>query len=248
MSLSQIEELCERGQLLLMEMKYLEAETVLSQAESRAWAASEWDELSRLYLPLQETRRQRRQRCGEGAVCLDLVARSATDSIDAQQIVESISHGQLLVAGWGTIEPAMRVRQLALEQQLYLETFLGAVYPFEGGLITVIVPQPPEAAMPSPTPRSLAALRRALPADCLLLSPEELPSGKQPGSAESFALTMSLWERLHAPFLSRAETEPDPLTKMRLFRETILVDYGCELAHQHLAAVARELQRGGARA
>jgi len=246
MSLGQIEEQCERGQLLLMEMKYLEAERVLAGAESQAWGAKAWDLLSRLYLPLQETRRQRRQRCGEGIVCLDLVARSASESIDADKIVGDIPHGQLLVAGWGTIEPALRVRKLAAERELYLETFLAAVYPVADGQVTVVVPNGAEAKMPAPTPRSLDALRGVLPADCLLLAPGELPAGKQGGSARSFALTMSLWERLHAPWLARAEAEADPLRKMRLFRETIEVDYGCEFAHQHLADVARAMRSPGA--
>jgi hypothetical protein len=245
MSLAQIEDQCERGQLLLMEMKYLEAENVLAEAESQAWGAGAWDLLSRLYLPLQETRRQRRQRCGEGIVCLDLVAHSASEPIDANRIIDGIPHGQLLVAGWGTIEPALRVRRLAAERQLYLETFLAAVYPIENGQVTVIVPKGGQAEMPAPTARSLDALRGALPADCLLLAPGELPTGKQKGSAQSFALTMCLWERLHAPWLTRAERESDPSTKMRLFRETIDVDYGCEFAHQHLADVARELRRRG---
>jgi hypothetical protein len=56
---------------------------------------------------------------------------------------------------------------------------------------------------------------------------------------------MSLWERLHAPFLARAESAVDPLEKMRLFRDTITIDYACELAHQHLAAVASQLRRHG---
>ena len=66
MSLAEIEQQCELGQRLLMEMEYLKAERVLADAESQAWAGQAWDVLSRLYLPLQEARRQRRQRCGEG--------------------------------------------------------------------------------------------------------------------------------------------------------------------------------------
>jgi hypothetical protein len=52
---------------------------------------------------------------------------------------------------------------------------------------------------------------------------------------------MALWERLHVPFLAAADAEANPLRKIAGYRQTIEVDYACELAHQHLADVAREL-------
>lgn len=242
MSLAQIEEQCELGQRLLMEMEYLEAERVLGGAESAAWTAQAWDVLARLYLPLQETRRQRRQRCGEGTACLDLAAQSASDCIDPLRIVDDIPHGQLLVAGWGTLAPAIQVRESAAIGKLYLETFLGAIFPVGDKQVTVIVPRA-DAMLPAPTPRTLDALRLALPENCLVFTTGELPPGRKPGTTETYALTMALWERLHAPFLARAEAETDLLEKMRLFRETIAVDYGCEFAHQHLADAARQMRR-----
>ena len=243
MSLADIEEQCELGQHLLMEMQYLEAERVLADAESRAWDGHAWNVLSRLYLPLQETRRQRRQRCGEGTVCLDLAARDRPPTgSDSREIVDEISHGQLLVAGMGTIEPAVQIRALAAGRKLYLETFLAAVFPVANETCIVIVPRA-DASLPVATPRTLDELRRELPENCLILPAGELPPGRKPGTTETYALTMALWERLHAPFLARAEKETDPLEKMRLFRETIEVDYGCEFAHQHLANVARQMRR-----
>src|SRR5438128_1050504 len=124
---------CELGQRQLMEMKYLEAEETLASAEQDAWAARDFDTLSRLYMPLQEARRQRRQRCGEGIVCLDLVAAGPDDHISGKHVVENFPHGQLLVAGWGTIEPAKQVRELQREHGLFVETFLAAVYPIGAG-------------------------------------------------------------------------------------------------------------------
>jgi hypothetical protein len=50
---------------------------------------------------------------------------------------------------------------------------------------------------------------------------------------------MSLWERLHAPFLASADAEVDPMRKIEAYRRAIQVDYACELAHQKLADVAR---------
>src|SRR5205814_7216971 len=104
MTTTDLQSRCELGQQQLMQMQYLEAEATLAAAEADAWTARDFDTLSRLYMPLQEARRQRRQRCGEGFVCLDLIATGPADEIDGRRIVENYLHGQLLVAGWGTIE------------------------------------------------------------------------------------------------------------------------------------------------
>ena len=82
MTPSDVQALCEQGQQLLMETRYWDAERALAQAERIAWEARDWDTLARLYMPLQEARRQRRQRCGEGVIALDLLAEGASDQID----------------------------------------------------------------------------------------------------------------------------------------------------------------------
>src|SRR5689334_9019333 len=112
MSSPTLQDLCAIGQEKLMEMQYLQAEDALMQAEQMAVTASDWDTLARLYMPLQECRRQRRQRCGEGTVCLDLISRGPDDRITGEHVIKHYSHGQLLVAGWGTLEPALEVRAL----------------------------------------------------------------------------------------------------------------------------------------
>src|SRR5437868_641775 len=91
-----IQSQCELGQSLLMETKYLEAEATLAAAEREAWRRREFDTLARLYMPLQETRRQRRQRAGEGVVCLDLIAQGPDDHLDGRHVVQNFPHGQLL--------------------------------------------------------------------------------------------------------------------------------------------------------
>src|SRR6059058_2834830 len=139
MSADDLQARCELGQQQLMRTEYLDAEATLAAAEADAWAARDFDTLSRLYMPLQETRRQRRQRCGEGVVALDLIATGPQDQIDGRQIVENYPHGQLLVAGWGTIAPALKVRELQREHKLYVETFLAAVYPVAGGGRAVVI-------------------------------------------------------------------------------------------------------------
>jgi hypothetical protein len=233
---------CEEGQRQLMQTNYLDAERILASAEADAWADRDFDTLSRLYMPLQEARRQRRQTCGEGIVCLDLLAESPGDQLSGQHIVENFSHGQLLVAGWGTIEPAITLRRLQQRHALYLETFLGAVYPLDTGPVVVIVPLENDR-LPDASTRTRDELIAKLPPNCLIMSPAELPAGRHKGDTITFAQVSAIWERLHAPFLSSALSEQDPLRKIQACRRTIAVDYACELAHQHASAAARQLAR-----
>jgi len=242
MSSEALQAACEVGQRLLMETQYLAAERALAGAEAEALASGDYDTLSRLYMPLQETRRQIRQRCGEGVVHLRLLASGPDDQPDAERIVEEIPHGQLLVAGWGSIRPAMEVRRLAAERGLYLETFLGAVYPVGAGRLVAIVPTA-DVSLPEDKVGSLDGLLGALPPHSLAFNETELLPGPRLGTPETYAHVMELWERLHLPYLAAADMLADPLQKIQGYRRTIEVDYACELAHQKLSAVARELGR-----
>ena len=243
MTFEALQELCEAGQEALMRMDYLRAEAALAEAERHAWDAREWDTLARLYMPLQEARRQRRLRCGEGTVALDLVAEGPDDRVDGRRVVENYPHGQLLVAGWGTIEPALRVRRLQAEHSLFVETFLAAVYPVGGGRAVAIVPTE-DVRLPDPSPRqSIDRLLAELPPHSTVLNAAELPRGPVRGTTETYARVMDLWERLHLPFLAAADMQADPVQKIEQYRRTIRVDYACELAHQKLSGVARELER-----
>lgn len=233
---------CERGQQLLMRTQYLQAERILVAAERQACAAEDYDTLARLYMPLQEVRRQIRQRCAEGTVHLSLTAQGANDQVLARHVIENYPHGQLLVAGWGSIQPALEVRRLARENDLYLETFLAAVYPLHDRRAIVVVPLE-EVALPAPQPRTLEQLGALLPAHCLVLSEGQLPELSRPGTPETFAAVAALWERLHQPFLAQADAEPDPRRRIAGYRRTLCVDYACELAHQKLSDVARQLAR-----
>lgn len=240
-----LQSLCAQGQAQLVAMDYLAAEKTLVQAEELAFAANDFDTLSRLYMPLQEARRQKRQRCGEGTVCLDMISSSPADSMDPQEIVTKYPAGQLLVAGWGSIEPARRVRELQIERRMYAETFLAAAYPVHAGMAVAIVPLA-DVRLPPPTPMPLDELIRKLPAHSIVMNRAELPAGPQAGTSQTYAYTMALWERLHAPFLAAADMLIDPIQKIQAYRKAICVDYACELAHQKLADVARSIRRSGA--
>ena len=229
-----------------MRMEYLAAEATLARAERAAYAALDWDQLSRLYMPLQEARRQRRQRCGEGIVCLDLLAEGPEDKLEGRHVLEHYPHGQLLVAGWGSTEAARDVRAIAAERGLYAETFLAAVYPeSRGGRVVVIVPLP-ETRVPEAGTRSVDELTAQLPPGCLVLRDGDLPRGPQKGTFETYGQVMAMWERLHAPFLAAADAEEDPVARIEAYRKVIRVDYACELAHQRLSDVARDLARRAA--
>jgi hypothetical protein len=225
MPVGDIQAICELGQRQLMGMEYLLAERTLAEAEAVAWKIHDFDALSRLYLPLQEARRQRRQRCGEGIAQLDIWAQNPGDRLDPRKIVQDHPQGQLLVAGWQTIEPALVVRRLAAELGLYVDTFLASVE--LGGAIQIwpLPDSPPE--------------RR------LIIQQADFPRGLASSSPETYGRVMALWERLHSPFLAEADAESDPMKKMALYRRTIGVDYACELAHQRLAEAARRRQSSG---
>ena len=246
-----LQALCEQGSDLLVRTRYLEAEAALVPAEEQAWASRDWDTLSRLYMPLQEARRQRRQRCGDGTVKLDWVAQSPYEGIDAATVLQAQPNGQMLVAAWGTIGPAADLRRLAAEQGLYAETFLAAVYPVadpvapnEMSRVVVIAPLPDAPLPDAATAQPPEELPKLLPPGCLVLRPDELPAGQRKGTTQTYAEVMALWERLHRPFLAAADAEPDPVRRMELYRTTIRVDYACEFAHQRLSNVAKELARG----
>ena len=237
MTPEQADTLCEHGQRELMRTNYLEAERLLSLVEAAAWEARDYDLVARVYMPLQEAQRQKRQRCGEGAVRLDIIARDC----DVRGIVDQHPFGQLLVAGPGTIAPAIAVRRAARERGLYLETFLAAAYATGQGTALAVIP---EATSPVPELRpwtSAADLAAALPPGAFVLMADDLLHGPQQGNAQTYAQVMGLWERLHQPFLAMANEANDPMAKMAGYRRTIAVDNACELAHQKMSEVARRM-------
>ena len=217
-----------------MAMEYRQAECAFVQAEGLALAQNDFDALSRLYMPLQESRRQRRQRCGEGIIRLNLIAQNAAEIISPEKIADQFPQGQLLIAGWGTIQPATELRRLQEERGQYAETFLAAVYPIESARVIAVVPTD-EVALPAAEPMSIDRLLRRLPPHSVVFTEDQLPRPQ-------YSEVMALWERLHAPYLAAADQEVDPMRKkIDAYRKTIRVDYACELAHQHLSDLARRI-------
>ena len=60
---------------------------------------------------------------------------------------------------------------------------------------------------------------------------------------ETYSEVMTMWEKLHSPFLAQADATAEPQRRIEAYRQTIRVDYACELAHQKLADAARFLGR-----
>jgi hypothetical protein len=238
----ELQSLCDEAQQQLQRLEYLACERTLERAERMALEREDYDSLARLYMPLQEARRQRRLRCGDGVVRLDLLAEGPGHALDAAQIVDRYPHGQLLVAGWCSIEPGARLRRLQRERDLYVEAYLAAVYPVGAARAVVIVPTA-DVGLPSASNESIDELMRCLPAHSIVMGEGALLRGERRGTTETFAHTMSIWERLHAPFLGAADMQVDPLQKIHAYRRTIEVDYACELAHQKLSDTARQVAR-----
>ena len=237
MDSNQIQLLCQRGQDQLSRMEYLAAEASLAEAEQLAWTARDFDALARLYMPLQEARRQRRQGCAEGRIRLDILAGGPNRQPDARSVVQETGQGQILVGGWGSIHPALEARRAQGELGLYVDVFLAAVYPGEAGRIVVIVPVR-GAALPPPEPMATGELIRRLPAHSVAMFAAELPKGSM---AHAQAWVMAMWRRLHAPYLAAAQAQADPIRRIEALRQAIVVDYACELAHQKISDTARKL-------
>jgi hypothetical protein len=240
-----LQTLCERGQELLMATDYLSAERVLAQAEQMAWDAKDWDAISRLYMPLQEVRRQKRQRCGEGVVCLNLFVDQAMHNDEfhctyssVNQVIEKFPHGQLLVAADSTLAPAIAVRSLAAKRNLYLETFLAAAYSI-GKQRAIVIVGLEESRLPSADQiTQIDQLIHQMPQHSLIFTEEELGDPAR----WTFGRVMEIWERLHLPWLAAADAEADLIRRMAAYRQAIRVDNACELAHQKLADTAMRME------
>lgn len=237
-----IESLCAQGQAALLETEYLAAEQALVSAEEMAWAAADYDALSRLYMPLQEARRQRRQFCGDGAF-QTIAAKSQGETLNAEAIADQFPRGQLIVAGFGTIAPAVNLRAVAQARQLYLETPLAAAYDVSGQTVLLVVPTA-DVTLPSPEKvGSLDSLLRQSPAHSVIIPLDAIPSNRAKGDSGTFGYLMGVWETLHAPFLALADNAVDPKQKLIGYRQTLRIDYACEFAHQRFSQTARELSR-----
>lgn len=235
----EIQSFCQQGQALLEGNEYLAAESVLVKAEQLTRLAEDWITLSRLYMPLQEARRQRRLRCAEGASLLDLITTHPDQPIDPRAILDAHPQGQFLIAGYGTLAPAARFRELSQSAGCYADTFLAAAYPILGGATAVVIAPTANTGLPPADTYTIDGLLGLLPPHVILLNAADLPPSGDTSPA-TLAWVQSLWERLHLPFLAMADSTQHPVHKIDAYRQVLTVDYACELAHQRLSDTARK--------
>ena len=233
-----IQSLCEHGQRALLATEYPAAERYLAAAESLAWAAKDYDALARLYMPLQEARRQRRQQSADGP----FVTRMLTDTMEAVELAGDSKRGQFIVAGRASIVPAVLLRMVAAQRGRLFDVPLAVAYRAEGQPFVLIVPTP-DTPLPFDLEYTVDSLMRAIPPGSVLTPADALPPDQKCGDALTFGYMMSLWEKLHAPLLAAADALPDGDAKIEAYRATIRVDYACEFAHQRLSETARRLLR-----
>lgn len=221
--------------------EYIAAEALLAQAEQLARTAEDWITLSRLYMPLQECRRQRRLRCAEGDCQLSLISTDPDQPIDPQTILNNHPQGQFLIAGYGTLAPAAEFRRLAAKAGCYADTFLAAAYRIVGGATAVVIAPHANTGLPPADTYSIDNLLGLLPPHVILLNAADLPPAGDTSPA-TLASVQSLWQRLHLPYLAMADNTQHPIHQIDAYRQVLTVDYACELAHQRLSDTARKFK------
>jgi hypothetical protein len=197
-------------------------------------------------MPLQEARRQRRQWCGDGAFVTHTLQGPTNQPLNAAKIAEEFPRGQIIAAGHATIEPALALRKIAADRQLYLDVPLAATYRIGNGIAVLFVPTP-DVALPHGDVETIDELLQQSPPHSVLLPAPHLPRTQERGDARTFDFVMDLWESLHRPFLAMAQATTNPRQRLAAFRRTIEVDYACELAHQQFSETCHELARHGRR-
>lgn len=240
-----IQALCQQGQQLLEANDYLPAEQVLIQAEQIARDLADWNTLSRLYMPLQEARRQRRLLCAEGVCQMDVIAPGPDEPVDVKALLSAHPQGQFLIAGYGSLAPAAEFRRLAAQAGCYADALLAAVYPIIGGAQAIVIAPHANTGLPPAGTYTIDALMRLLPPHVILLNREDLPPAGDKSPA-TLAWVQSLWQRLHLPYLAMADNTQTPIHRIDAYRQVLTIDYACELAHQRLSDTARQIRSAAA--
>ena len=129
-----IETVMENASVALTEMRYFECERLCVEALGMARAGEDFDSYSRIMLPLQEARRQRRQVATEAGVAV-----LSGERLSAGEIVDRHEAGCLLmVSPPYSREDERRVRELALERERFIEPLVldgeGLRKAFEGAM------------------------------------------------------------------------------------------------------------------
>jgi hypothetical protein len=115
-----IDNLMQQASRKLASMEYLDAERLCLAALAEAKAAGDFDRYARIVMPLQESRRQRRQIAADAGVFV-----LAGERLSAVDVLRRHPRGCLLMIDPPyTIEDVRAIRRLASEQKRHVEAIL----------------------------------------------------------------------------------------------------------------------------
>ncbi|MCC5830613.1 MAG: hypothetical protein JJU36_14295 [Phycisphaeraceae bacterium] len=209
----------------LATMRYLECERLCARALRQAQHEDNWIEFSRILLPLQESRRQRRLLAADTAVRL-----GASVSSQRDQLLPPLgSAGCLLLTGHDAMHDVQPLLKIADERSLFLELLVAGIDSTKGDW-NLIAP-------------GLGSVDCPMEAPPHELQNHWITAARKSDLARAAAWFLEASERLGdrvldaAPTMKRARERADYLLRAL----DVVRDH--ELLHQHLAETAVELAR-----
>lgn len=225
-----LDDIMEQASQALAELDYPGCEALCMRALAEARARGDWAFYSRVVLPLQEARRQKRQAALDGPIRLG----TASYVGDALGLIERLPAGALVVTAPLAPDDADRVDRAARDSGRAIEVLFAqpdadgkfwAVHTYRGQLYQALRPAPP-ADM----------LGQALPGQ------DALP-GSQLTPAHWF---MQASEALGNAAIALANEPMDAIDRVALLEQALCAVGDHELLHQRLADAARAMHDGGA--
>lgn len=225
-----LDDIMERASQALSDLDYPRCETLCLEALAQARGRGDWAGYSRVILPLQEARRQKRQAALEGRVRLG----TAQHNGDVLSLIDGLDAGCVVITPPLSTDNASRLDEAVRAAGRPIEVLYAqpdpdgqfwTVHTFQGQLYKALRPAPPEAMREKPLPGQVA-----LPGD---------------------ALTPAHWfmeanEALGNDAIAAAEVPMDPADRLAQLEAALSAVGDHELLHQRLADAARAMQDGGA--
>jgi hypothetical protein len=221
-----LDDIMEQASQALADLDYPRCESLCLRALAQAREAGDWPGYSRVVLPLQESRRQRRQAALDGRVRLG----TAGFVGDASKLMDEAGAGCIVLTPPCSTDDAARLEARAAETQRSAEVLYAqpdpdgkfwTVHSYAGPLIETVRPAPPAELIGRWLPAQSGG--PASPSHWFMQASEAL------GNAAIAACTAPLGDALRVEQLEQAVSA--------------VGDH--ELLHQALADAARAMQHGG---
>jgi len=220
----------EQASQALAELDYPGCEALCLQALAEARARGDWAFYSRVVLPLQEARRQKRQAALDGPITLG----TADHAGDALLLIDGVRAGCLVLTAPLSPDDADQLDRAARESGRAIEVLFAqpdtdgkywAVHTYRGQLYQALRPAPPTEMQGLPLPGQ-----------------DALPGSK---------LTPAHWfmqasEHLGNAAIAMADEPMDAIERVALLEQALSAVGDHELLHQRLADAARAMHDGGA--